>query len=54
MELTVRSQVETYLTHLGGLIRRGRQLQEVLARDASDASAIAAARRWHEDCGVTM
>jgi hypothetical protein len=54
MELSVRSQVETYLTHLGGLIRRGRELQEALASDASDPSAIAAARRWHEDCGVTI
>ena len=51
---SVRSQVETYLTHLGGLIRRGRELQEALASDASDASTIATARRWHEDCGVTI
>jgi hypothetical protein len=54
MELSVRTQVETYLTHLGGLIHRGRELQEMLAGDASDPLATAAARRWHEDCGVTI
>jgi hypothetical protein len=54
MEDSVRSQVETYLTHLGGLIRRGRELQAALDADPSDPSAIAAARRWHEDCGVTI
>jgi hypothetical protein len=54
MDESLRSQIETYLTHLGGLIRRGRELGEPLASDPSDPSAIAAARRWHEDCGVTI
>jgi hypothetical protein len=54
MDESLRSQIETYLTHLGGLIRRGRELGEALASDPSDPSAIAAARRWHEDCGVTI
>jgi hypothetical protein len=54
MEDSVRSQVETYLTHLGGLTRRGRELRAALDADPSDPSAIAAARRWHEDCGVTI
>jgi hypothetical protein len=54
MDESLRSQIETYLTHLGGLIRRGRELREALANDSSDPSAIAAARRWHEDCGVTI
>jgi hypothetical protein len=54
MDESLRSQIETYLTHLGGLIRRGRELREALASDPSDPSAIAAARRWHEDCGVTI
>ena len=54
MDENLRSQVETYLTHLNGLIRRGRELGEALASDPSDPTAIAAARRWHEDCGVTI
>ena len=54
MDENLRSQIETYLSHLSGLIRRGRELQEALASDPSDPSAIAAARRWHEDCGVTI
>src|ERR1039458_3716965 len=54
MDESLRSQIETYLSHLSGLIRRGRELEEALASDPSDPSAIAAARRWHEDCGVTI
>jgi hypothetical protein len=54
MDDNLRSQVETYLTHLNGLIRRGRELREAMASDPSDPTAIAAARRWHEDCGVTI
>ncbi|MFZ1931140.1 MAG: hypothetical protein WAU50_18525 [Candidatus Sulfotelmatobacter sp.] len=54
MDETIQTQVETYLTHLNGLIRRGRELGEALATDPADPAAIAAARRWHEDCGVTI
>lgn len=54
MDESLRAQVETYLTHLGGLKRRGRQLGDTLAADPSDASAIAATRHWQEDCGVTI
>jgi hypothetical protein len=54
MDESVRSQVEIYLSHLGGLIRRGREVGEALGTNPSDASAIAAARRWHEDCGTTI
>lgn len=54
MDESLRSQIETYLSHLGGLSRRGRELREALASDSSDLKAIAAARRWHEDCGITI
>src|SRR6202167_185265 len=54
MDESQRTQIDTYLTHLNGLIRRGRQVREVLAADPSDASAIAATRAWQEDCGVTI
>jgi len=53
MDESLRAQIETYLSHLDGLIRRGRQLRDTLAADPS-SSAIAATRAWQEDCGVTI
>jgi|SRR5271169_3240325 len=55
----LRAQIETYLSHLDGLIRRGCQLRDALATDPSigspnNASSIAATRAWQEDCGVTI
>lgn len=50
---SVRAQVETYLAHLDGLIRRGRQVRDALAAEPN-GSAIAATRGWQEDCGVTI
>jgi hypothetical protein len=54
MDESLRTQIETYLTHLDGLIRRGRQLRDTLEKDPTGKSAIAATRVWHEDCGVTI
>jgi len=54
MDLTLQEQIETYLAHLDGLIRRGQQLRDTLAADPSDAAAVTATRRWQEDCGVTI
>lgn len=54
MNENLQAQIETYLSHLDGLIRRGRQLRDVLASDPSNGSAIAATRAWQEDCGVTI
>src|SRR5580693_7486150 len=54
MDESLRAQIETYLTRLEGLKRRGRELRDALAADPSDPSAIAATRRWQEDCGVTI
>ncbi|MCU1303228.1 MAG: hypothetical protein JWQ87_3512 [Candidatus Sulfotelmatobacter sp.] len=54
MEESLRTQIETYLAHLDGLIARGHQLRDQLASDPSDASAINVTRRWQEDCGVTI
>jgi hypothetical protein len=54
MDQSLQSQIETYLSHLDGLIRRGQQLRETLAAGPKDAAAIAATRRWQEDCGVTI
>jgi hypothetical protein len=54
MDESLRTQIETYLSHLEGLIRRGRQVRDTLATDPSDPSAMAATRAWQEDCGVTV
>ncbi|MGA2978146.1 MAG: hypothetical protein ABSD76_01015 [Terriglobales bacterium] len=51
---SLRAQIETYLSHLDGLIHRGRQVRDTLAADPCSASAIAAARAWQEDCGITV
>ena len=54
MDENLRAQIETYLSHLDGLMRRGRELHDTLATDPSNPSAIAATRAWQEDCGVTI
>jgi hypothetical protein len=51
---SLRAQIETYLSHLDGLIRRGREVRDRLTADPSNPSAIAATRAWQEDCGVTI
>jgi hypothetical protein len=54
MDESLRTQIETYLSHLEGLIRRGRQVRDTLTTDPSNPSAMAATRAWQEDCGVTV
>ncbi len=54
MDESLRAQIETYLSHLDNLIRRGRQVRATLTADPSSSSAIAATRAWQEDCGVTV
>jgi hypothetical protein len=54
MNDSLQAQVETYLSHLDGLIRRGQQFGEALAANPSDGSVIAATRAWQEECGVTI
>lgn len=54
MDESLAAQIDTYLAHLEGLIRRGLELRDRLAIDSSDGSAIAATRAWQEDCGVTI
>ncbi len=54
MDENLKAQIETHLSHLDGLIRRGGQLCVTLATDPSNSSAIAATRAWQEDCGVTI
>lgn len=54
MDTSLQAQIDTYLTHLGGLIRRGHQLRDQLAGDSTNPETMIATRRWQEDCGVTI
>jgi hypothetical protein len=54
MDESLRAQIDTYLSHLNGLIQRGRQLGGHLAADPNNKSTMAATRAWQEDCGVTI
>jgi hypothetical protein len=54
MDESLQSQVDSYLRHLGGLIRRGRQVCDALADDSSNPAALVANRAWQQDCGVTI
>lgn len=51
---SLRTQIETYVTHLKGLIRRGREAGVKLAANPSDPVAMAATRSWQEDCGAAI
>jgi hypothetical protein len=51
---SLRAQIETSLSDLDGLIRRGHEVHDVVAAHPSDGPAIAATRAWQEDCGVTV
>src|SRR5271156_1806945 len=54
MDESLRAQIEIYLTHLVGLKRSGRELRNAPAATPSDPPTVAATRRWHEYCGVTI
>ena len=54
MDESLQTQIETYLSHLEGLIRRGQKVCDALAIDSSNESTIGATRAWQEDCGVTI
>lgn len=49
-----RTQIDSNLSHLDGLIRRGRQLRDTLAEDPSNKSALVANRAWQQDCGAAI
>jgi len=54
MDESLRAQIDSNLSHLDGLIRRGRRLRETLAENPSDKSALVANRAWQQDCGVAI
>jgi hypothetical protein len=50
----MRAQIETQLSHLDGLIRRGRQILDRLVTGASSPAVMAETRAWQEHCGATI
>ena len=54
MDESVQAQIETQLSHLDGLIRRGRQILDRLANGASSPVVMAETRAWQEHCGATI
>jgi hypothetical protein len=54
MDESLRAQIDSNLSHLDSLIRRGRQLRETLSENPSDLSALVANRAWQQDIGVAI
>lgn len=54
MDESLRSQIDSNLSHLDALIRRGRELRDRLENDPSDKSALVANRGWQQDCGAAI
>ena len=54
MEESVRAQIEAQLSHLDGLIRRGREIRERLGTGAGNPAVMAETRAWQEHCGATI
>jgi hypothetical protein len=54
MSESLESQIKTFVSRLDGLIRRGQQVRDLLAKDPSNPSAVVAARAWQEECGVAI
>jgi hypothetical protein len=54
MEESLRTQIDSNLSHLDALIRRGHRLREALATDPNDKSALVSNRAWQQDIGVAI
>jgi hypothetical protein len=54
MSESLEVQIKNFASRLDGLIRRGHQVRDVLAKDSSNPSAIVATRAWQEECGVAI
>src|SRR5579863_1891474 len=54
MDENLRAQIDSNLSHLEALIRRGRRLQEALSEKPSDKSALVSNRAWQQDIGVAI
>jgi hypothetical protein len=54
MDESLRAQIDSNLSHLDALIRRGRGLRETLAGNPADKSALVSNRAWQQDIGVAI
>jgi hypothetical protein len=54
MDESLRAQIDSNLSHLDHLIRRGNQLRESLSQDPANKSSLVANRAWQQDCGVAI
>jgi hypothetical protein len=54
MSESLETQIKSFASRLDQLIRRGQQVRDALANDASNPSAIVATRAWQEECGVAI
>lgn len=54
MDQSLRSQIDSQVSHLDALLRRGRQLRDKLAKDPNDTSTLVANRAWQQDCGMAI
>jgi hypothetical protein len=54
MDESLRAQIDSSLSHLDHLIRRGNQLRESLTEDPTNKSSLVANRAWQQDCGVAI
>lgn len=54
MDENLREQIDTYLPHIDGLIRRGVEIRDFLEADPSNNSALAAYGVWRQEIGVTI
>jgi hypothetical protein len=54
MEESLRTQIDSNLSHLEALIRRGRRLRETLAANPNETSALVSNRAWQQDIGVAI
>src|SRR5580700_2234547 len=54
MDESMRAQIETHLSHLDGLIQRGRQIRERLRKSGTNPAVMAETRAWQEHCGTTI
>jgi len=54
MDENLRAQIDTYLPHIDGLIKRGLAVRRALEADPSNNSALASYRIWQQEIGTTI
>lgn len=54
MDESLRTQIDSNLSHLDSLIRRGLKLRDTLTEDPANKSALVANRAWQQDIGVAI